>query len=99
MRERVARLEERAKNMEQNRLRQVKECGKTFDAINKKLHVVNLEQGETRDAIVELQNVVERRVSAPMSGKDRAVIYAALVTGISGIVIALIPLIGAALSG
>ena len=68
-----------------------KQYSELFSDINNKLNTVNTEQGQTRDAVVSLQTIVEKqgetlqklilqRVSAPMSGRDKAILYGTAVT-------------------
>lgn len=100
LKERVARLEEHRKETE----KQVERCMKIFEDLHKRLGVVNDEQGNTRVAILELKKIVEKngenlaalikkQVTAPLSGRDKATIYAALITGVGGIIVALISLL------
>uniref|UniRef100_A0A6M3J5Q0 Uncharacterized protein n=1 Tax=viral metagenome TaxID=1070528 RepID=A0A6M3J5Q0_9ZZZZ len=101
---RIAVLEER----QRQRFAQEAKCMKMFDNIRDKLDVVNREQGEAALEIAGLRNdfrhemgnlrneltvLINSRVSAPMSGKERAAIYIALISSISsmfGIIVALV---------
>jgi len=94
IKERVARLEEQAKFTTETFNKQVQVCGEEFERINHKLEIINHEQGETRDAINSLRRLVELRVSAPMSGRDKASIYIALISALSAVTVALISLFG-----
>lgn len=88
--ERVTRVEERTKHLSKNMEKQVKSCMGLFKEIKTSINVINEEQGETRNLISDLKFLINKKVSAPMSGRDRATIYVALVVGVSGIIISLI---------
>lgn len=53
--ERIARLEEQVKTYGHQFEKQTVACASLFKEIQHKLEVVNIEQGETRDAIKEIQ--------------------------------------------
>jgi len=92
LKERVTSLEEYRIHNE----KQIAAFSKMFEQMNVKLDVVNREQGETRDGIRELRAQVadlaktigglrthiSNRVSAPMTGRDKAVLYGTAITAV-----------------
>lgn len=96
VRERLARLETEYKHQKEQQAK----CMKTFENIDKRLEVINSEQGQsatetaklraqtegTRSDIADLKKIIKQRVSAPMTGTDRAILYGSLITAL-GLVI------------
>jgi len=80
--ERVTRVEERQARLLQDFNKQLENCKETHDRVDKRLDVINREQGETRDAVNELKGLINQKVSAPISGRDRAVLYGTAITAI-----------------
>jgi len=92
LKERVTSLEEYRIHNE----KQIAAFSKMFEQMNQKLNIVNQEQGETRDGIRDvhrqvadlaevvggLRKHISNRVSAPMTGRDKAVLYGAAITAI-----------------
>lgn len=109
--ERIAVIEEKTSSLRQQFDKQVLSCSKTFGSIERKLDVVNTEQGETRDAIKSLasaikantkninKNISNKVSGSQMSGRDRALLYGTAITAICGFLTAIVPEIVRFLSG
>lgn len=91
--ERIAKLEEQMKFADKERSELEREYKQRVTNINEKLNMINSEQGETRDAVNrlnhelsairdDLKNTIKKQVSAPISGRDRAVLYGTAITAI-----------------
>ena len=92
LKERVTSLEEYRIHID----KQMTAFSKMFERMSQKLDVVNQEQGETRDGIRDVQRQVaglaevvgglrthiSNRVSAPMTGRDKAILYGAAITAV-----------------
>lgn len=107
--ERIAKLEEQSKFADKERTKsdaefkeRVTRCLNTFQNINKRLDIINTEQGETRDAVKDLKremsgvrddlkDYIKQRVSAPMSGRDKAILYGTAITAFFTFLSVIIP--------